>query len=395
MKKLILLLCFIFSPRCVEAANALSVHELIKSIAVNIHIGASGAYSNNTQTISELQYLGIGFVRNNLRNWTDNRTVAQGASVLINQIVSPCGDPYSTKLQEIIDNKDILFAVEGPNEIDNFSCADIDTPAKAAAFQQTLFNDTRNYIGQVDSLTDTTTSDIKLFPPLAADYVSIHTYTQFGTSSTVFPNSYFQVRTFTPLTPGKFSETTEIGWWTAPCATGVTQDVQAKYALNAIFDGIILNMNRTYFYELNDEFADPTCTTIEKHFGLFTYDDVAKEAATSIHNLTTLLADSGVSTGGNYVYTLTNMPAGGKQVLLSKSNGEFWLELHNDQQIWNNSTHVEIPVSPVAVTVGFAGTVDWAVYDPFLGTSVVDSGTGTSAVVNVPDHSVLVKIVLH
>ena len=133
---------------------------------------------------------------------------------------------------------------------------------------------------------------------------------------------------------------------------------------------------KTYFYALFDDQSGD--------FGLMNPDGSPKPAGEALHNLTTLLGDTGGSfSPGSLDYTLDNTAVGDNSLLMEKSYGTYWLALWNEL----NGDHT--------VTLNLAnaaGEVD--VFDPLTGTSAVQTVSDTDSVqIDVPDHPVLVEIV--
>ncbi len=97
--------------------------------------------------------------------------------------------------------------------------------------------------------------------------------------------------------PGGGIVLTEAGYYSLPGGGswgGVDLTTQAKpRLLNLLFDAAKLGVSRTYLYQLLDAYPDPSNTDMEKHFGLFDINNKPKPVAAAIHNLTTILADSG------------------------------------------------------------------------------------------------------
>src|ERR1700722_3255854 len=91
--------------------------------------------------------------------------------------------------------------------------------------------------------------------------------------------------------------TTEIGWTT----TSFSETAIAQYAVDATFDGIADGDAGMYFYALYDDSSGD--------YGLFNSDGTARPVATALHDLTTLLADTGSSAAtfapGSLNYTLS------------------------------------------------------------------------------------------
>ena len=55
-----------------------------------------------------------------------------------------------------------------------------------------------------------------------------------------------------------------------------------------------------------------------------------------MHNINTILADTGTATLTALSYTVSNLPASGHQVLMRKSNGDYFLMLWAEPVIWND-----------------------------------------------------------
>ena len=105
-------------------------------------------------------------------------------------------------------------------------------------------------------------------------------------------------------------------------------------------------------------------------WGLFNSDGSARPAATALHNLTTLLADSGSNfTPGSLNYTLSGTQAGDNSFLMEKSDGSFWIGLWDE----SGSTHtvtVNLPSSAKSISV----------FDPITGTSAIQIASNASSI---------------
>ena len=164
--------------------------------------------------------------------------------------------------------------------------------------------------------------------------------------------------------------TTEMGW---DGNAGFSQGDVAKYVLDAALDGWKNGDARTYFYALFDDGAGA--------FGLMNPDGSAKPAGAALHNLTTLLGDSGGGAPGSLDYSLDGAVAVDNSLLLAKSDGSYWLAL------WDESAGDHT----VTLSLATPATVD--VYDPLTGTDPVQSdGTTGAAQIALSDHPVLVRI---
>src|SRR5690606_16806296 len=135
---------------------------------------------------------------------------------------------------------------------------------------------------------------------------------------------------------------TEAGYYSLPGGGswgGVDLQTQAKLTLNLLFDAAKLGVERTYLYQLLDAYADPSNTDMEKHFGLFDINNNPKPVAKAIHNLTTILADTGAAAGGNFDYSVSGLPTSGSVSVLQKSSGAYDVVVWNEPDIWNETTH--------------------------------------------------------
>ena len=172
--------------------------------------------------------------------------------------------------------------------------------------------------------------------------------------------------------------TTEIGWSTAD----FSEQTIAKYVLDAAMDGLLDGDAGMYFYGLYDDGSGD--------WGLFNADGTPRPAATALHDLTTLLTDTGADaatfTPGSLNYTLSGTQTGDNSVLIEKSDGSFWIGLWNETEAANSPHTITLNLGEEAATV--------TEYDPLTGTSSIATWTDVSSIqISVPDHPVLVEIV--
>lgn len=128
---------------------------------------------------------------------------------------------------------------------------------------------------------------------------------------------------------------TETGYSTDPNApNGVSQTVQAQQIINGLLEAYQDGVSTTYLYELLDEKPDPSDANPQMHYGLFNNDNTPKVAAVALHNLTTLLADTGAAatsfTQAPLGVTITAGNAADHSMIFEKSNGEYDVALWND-----------------------------------------------------------------
>ena len=111
---------------------------------------------------------------------------------------------------------------------------------------------------------------------------------------------------------------TETGYDTAQ----VSENAQAILNVNLYLGAFQQGVPKTYIYELYDEWQT---------YGLFRAGFAPKPAATAIHNMTTILADTGtLAQPGQLNYSVVGLPSSGHTLLLQKSNGKFELVIWNE-----------------------------------------------------------------
>ena len=177
----------------------------------------------------------------------------------------------------------------------------------------------------------------------------------------------------------------------------VNQDVQAKYTLDLLMDAAKDGISKTYLYQLMDAYQ-PGSPQGDDGFGLFDPNNAPKEAATAIHNLTTMLADNGA--GSNTFattplnYSVAGLPSTGNNMLMEKANGAYDIVVWNEPQIWNESTGTEITSPTVNVTVQLGKTYsEVEVFDPLVGAMPIQTLTQISSVqLGITDHPLIVEI---
>jgi hypothetical protein len=374
-----------------SSSRAVSVSTVTSSIGVNTHIDFNiPGYQNLNTTAAAINYLGI----KNIRDSADNPNTV-GPNGTWQQIANATGakfDDYMTEGSPASDVADLGYAkqlgaqgilnfVEGGNENDDaFAVAHGNSIAWTASFQQQVYaaghamdlpvinmsfgsgwtwlND---WHGDYDKVGD-------LSP--YADYANAHTYPLV----TQLPDATIQ-RLNGDATLAASSRpviTTEIGWNN----NSFSQADAARFTLDAVFDGIKDGDVKTYFYALFDDGAGT--------FGLMNADGSAKPAGAALHNLTTIMADSGPARTDSLTYGLSGTTANDKSLLTEKSDGTFQLALWNE----TDSAHdVTLNLGTAAQTI--------RIYDPLTGTSATQTYSNASSItLTVPSYPVIVEIAL-
>lgn len=437
-------------PVALDVVTARPVQEFLDRIGVNAHpTYYQGPYENHPNVIADLRYLGITHIRTDL-NLTDARalprlTAMAQARIRFNflppnkptyQPANPDLDKarIDTFLGSIRDNfLGSTDSVEGANEWNHKSGTgrlDPNWAADDVRFQALLYNEARSdsyaalnaipvlgpsliaFLMATDAPTlSTTATAYGTGVSGHLDSGSLHTYA--GDSAPESASAKFLERLRLEsqyLTGGRPVTLTETGYHNAMASNNhpVSEAVGASYLLRSLAFAFAQNLQRTYLYELLDQgkvvdgssppysMDETALTDQEAHYGLFHFDNTPKEAAVAIHNLTTILADSGPQPpAGALSYGFTGDTTGLRSVLLQKSDGAFYLMLWRDTAIWNAATKTAAPVAPSDLGVQLATSAgSLRLYDPRAGTdgvAVAQSPDG-SAVVPVGADLVMLKI---
>jgi len=375
------------TPPAVRAA------DLVASLGVNTHLDFGGSYANLSTVEASIKYLGTHNLRDSFQNSGDLaiwQAVAAATGAKFDDYIGETSQSgMATDLSYVSQaaKAGLLNFVEGGNEEDDSYPASLgNTIAATAAFQQQVYaaaqslglptinmsfgsgwTAANNWHGDYDKVGD-------LSP--YATYGNAHTYPVYPNGA---PDGAIQQLNSDALLAASSRPviTTEIGW---DENQGYTQANVAKYVLDASLDGMKDGNPKTYFYALFDDGSGK--------FGLMNADGSPKPAGTALHNLTTLLADTGAMastfTPDSLGYSLAGTQSGDSSLMLEKSDGSHWLAL------WNEA---EAAGAPHSVTLNLGAAANISVFDPLTGTTSTQSASGvTSFAVSVPDHPVLVEI---
>ena len=159
--------------------------------------------------------------------------------------------------------------------------------------------------------------------------------------------------------------TTETGW---PSGQQLSEDQRGKLFTSLYLDAAVRGWSYTFIYQIKDD---------GDGFGLYDDNVNPKLAATYIHNLTTILADTSSAFTPTVVnYTISPQPATVHSLLLQKSNG-----LH-DLVIWDEAFASQTPT-----TITVSGIPAAIMYDIIQGI-FPSSFAGT---VTLTDHPVILE----
>jgi len=400
----------------ISYASAISAENFINSIGVNTHIDFN-SYSSQLGTVeADINYLGVKNIRDSAENPSD-----LGTNGLWQQVANATGakfDAYAaegsvTTMQMSASNaltlakQGIVKFIEGGNEEDqSYSVSLGNSLATTAAYQKTLYASAHALGVSVINMSFGTgwgassTGDYGTVGNLASytDYANDHVY--FGTGNTPLSTILALNSDAELAAQGKPVINTEMGWYTTSSTNDVSNDTpleQAKYMLDGLLDAYQAGNTMTYLYELLNEGTNTTNN--EQNFGLFNANGTAKPAATALHNLTALLADTGSAaasfTPTGLSYQLSGTISTDHSMLMEKSDGSFWLAVWNEARLSGPTSPAAISVANHSVTLTLGNAAQSVeVYDPLTGTAAIQTASNTSTIsLSLPDHPILVEII--
>lgn len=396
--------------------------NFLGTLGVNTHLPyTDGGYANLSNVESDLAYLGISKVRDTLSNGyagsaplstyvsLAQRGITFDVLLFVGGNQTTASVATSLVLAQALDKAvpGSVSAVEGANEVNNFTLTynGVGGINGAVALQKAIYATVK-----ADALlpgvsvyyfTGYNAGSIGVGPnpattPGLADADTQHPYPNNGQAPLAWVNRTQALGNETPATgPAVYTET---GYSTNGGTSGaVNQDVQAKYTLDLLMDDAKDGISTTYLYQLMDAYAQGSPQG-DDGFGLFGTSNQPKEAATAIHDLTTILADSGSKaatfTLAPLTYTLTHLPATGSSLELQKSSGATDIVVWNEPQIWNEAAGKEVTAATVQTTVTLGATYATVkVFDPLVSASAIETLHNVSSLtLALTDHPLIVEV---
>lgn len=420
--------------------TAYRAYDFLNSLGVNTHLNYSdGGYYNIQNVITDLQYLGIWNVRDTIGDGIGGQgQIAhyyQLAGLGAQFCICICSGGTQTTatlnsqialVSELNTNStqaNCVFAVEGPNEINNFPLT-----FNGVAGQQGAVNLQQQIYSTVYATSSLTGVKVSYFTgygfdptymgiggiqgpnpatmPGYADFDTQHPYPNGGSSPLIYINRTQALPNETPPTgPALYTETgysTAVGY--PPPIGYVNESVQAKYILSLFLDAFSIGITRTYIYQLMDAYNTGSPQGNDG-FGLFEEPSVGntvpKMAGTAIHNLTTILSDTGSTaktfTPATIPYSISGLPSTGNSLLFQKSDGSYWLAIWAEPPLWDSATESPLTASPTSIAVSFGGGPSYTanVYDPLVGispTTTVQSVTSIN--LSLVDHAIVINLAI-
>ena len=371
--------------------TAITASSFVNSLGINTHIDFNAyGYQNLATVEAAINYLGIKNIRDSASNGSDASTwlqVADATGAKFDDYIgqtSPSG--MSTELGYVaqLASEGILNYIEGGNEEDDaYPEALGNNQWIAASFQQQVYA-----LGQSLGLPVInmsfgagwtaangwtgnygTVGDLSAY----ANYANAHTYPNVGQTPAA---AIQQINGDAHLAAASRQVmNTEMGW----NASLFSQGAIAQYVVQGALDSMQAGNAKTYFYALFNDGSGP--------YGLMNSNGTATPAGTALHDLTTLLADTGANaasfTPGSLNFTLSGAQAGDNTLLIQKSDGSDWLALWDETA----GTH--------SITLNLASNASQIlVFDPVTGTSSIASANNTNSItVSLGNDPLLIEVI--
>ena len=376
-------------------AQAYPVQSFLGSMAINSHAAQNGYDATTMMTM--LNYLGVYSIRDGYNAGLQGtyQTMAKAGV----QFDVGIGDP--TVAGALAGPEAIaamapgaLVAVEGPNEINNGSftvngvTSQSGWPNNAGPLAQSYMTQLFKIVHADSLLKDVVVYDLTwggttnaeqygmLDLTNQADFGNIHFYPNgqpYQDLQLSLAALYHQVLpNQVVMTETGFSTNTG---WVKNDSPVMTETAQAILDINLYLDGFLQGVQKTYIYELYDEWQG---------YGLFKNQQsnfAPKQAATAIHNLTTILADTHCNslTPGKLNFSIPGLPNTAHTLLLQKSTGVFDLIIWNEVPITTNGN--DVSVTPLNLTVQLGANFSKvSIYNPIAGSNPQQTLNGTSTV---------------
>lgn len=357
--------------------TAITTASFVASLGINTHIDFDAdGYQNLATVEAAINYLGLKNIRDSAQTAADAsawQQVAAATGAKFDDYIgenSPAGMLTDLGYVARLAGEGVLNLIEGGNEEDDAYPASLgNTLAITAEFQQQVYATAHEFGLQAVNMSfgagwtaaNDWHGDYDKVGNLSAyaAYANAHTYPQTGQTT---DSSIQQLNSDALLAAGSRPVmTTEIGWNASTFSEGQI----ARYVVQAALDGIKDGDVRMYYYALFNDSSG--------NYGLMNSDGSPTAAGTALHNLTTLLADTGANaasfTPGSLNYTLGGAESTDNTLLMQKSNGSDWIA------VWDESaaTHT--------VTLNLASAASQIeVFDPVTGTAAISSVSNASSI---------------
>jgi serralysin len=368
--------------------TAISASSFLNTLGINTHIDFDAdGYQNLATVEAAINYLGVKNIRDSGQAESDISAwlqVAQATGAKFDDYIgqtSPAGMLADLVLAQQLAQEGVLNYIEGGNEEDDSYPESLgNNQWIAAQFQQQVYALAQQYglptinisFGAGWTAANNWEGDYATVGSLSAfaNYANAHTYPVPGQT----PDSVIQQLNADALlaAPGDPVMTTEIGW----DSSTFSETAIAQYVVDAAFDGIKDGDTAMYYYALFND--------VSGNYGLMNADGSPTPAGTALHDLTTLLSDTGGSfTPGSLDVTLGGALSTDNTVLIQKSDGSDWLALW-DETAGTHAVTVTLPTTASQIQV----------FDPVTGTGAIGSASNADSItVSLGSDPLLIEII--
>jgi hypothetical protein len=408
--------------------KATSANSFVESIGINTHINYDNtAYGNYADLVKpSLQYLGVRHIRDNL---ADDDFMLNPYRDLHKEGIKLTGlVPYETESMAALTmmikkQRDVLEAVEGPNETDEFSQFSYQGrgfPIGTIAFMKDFYRAIKNDPSLRDlpvlqttlafpgkALRKGTRADALRDLSAYADYGNSHNYFSFGEAPSKKINEDHLPLNL-PITPGKPMMSSEGGYqmgegdgykgtWDDSQSAPFSEDVHGRYMLRYVLEQYRLGYQRSFIYELLD--------SDQPKWGLFRADGTPRAAAYGLGSMIKILGEGRWNNAtknwdvpnfspGRLDYSLAGAPTSVHSLMLQKSDGRFYLILWNEVINWDAVTAKPVFPANVSVTLKINQPIrQVSIFLPLThGTKTTTTATSNTISLSIPDHPLIAEI---
>ena len=403
---------------------SVSADDFLSSLGVDIHVdqGVSGA-----SYVAPLRYLGVRNVRDEGRHSSQIQLIHRQTGIRLDLVGE--GDlEHTISTGKALAASDALMAFEGPNEPNNFPISyrgnlggGMGSWAPVAQFQEDLYQavktdpNLQHYpvfaVSEAGAEIDNVGLQFLTIPSGAgatfadgtqyADYANPHNYVTSNAKIYVDNQAWNAAdptldgpwdglsgeygvtwrNHFRGYTKDQLKNlprvTTETGWDLVANPGG--EQTQGTVLVNTYLAQFKRGWRYTFIYQLRDGEGG------NDNLGLFNSNSTPKLAATYIHNLTAILADTAaaLASPGLLNYSIPNETATVHDLLIEKSTGVFYLVIWGEKARGGADITVNFERSHATVNV----------YDVTVGIAPTQALTNVTSVdLNITDHALIIEI---
>jgi hypothetical protein len=410
--------------------TAIPVEDFLNSMGVSSHVGIG--LDDATTSATAIAYLGVRNVRENSSPFHVQDWIAMHKSAGIKVCLLTDNDLNGTiDTAKQLNAAGALLAVEGPNEPNNWpityqgQTSSKTTSMPVAAFQRDLYAAVKGDASMKDipvfhsseaggAEPDNVGLQFLTIPNGAgtlmpagtkyADYANIHDYlyrhmrqpvdnvawkafdptlnadwsgmyVEFGHTWKGHFNGYSNTELMT--LPRVVTET----GWTTGAPSELTPEQEGRLYVSLYLSAFKQGFAHAFIYMLRDEPQEGAWAML----GLFDETYKPKKSALYIHNLTTILADSGTRVPEKLNYSIASKPDTVHDLLLQKKSGKFELVVWDERPSGGTTDRVVVDLGAMRSSV--------TVFDPIVGTAPTEMHPGASSVsLTLSDHPVVIEL---